>query len=200
LILATTILETAQGTFTVSTHGNGGTDRCLAIYQGDLGAPGTAIRLHSSCIFGEALMACDCDCGPQLVTALKEIDARGAGVVIYLYQEGRGAGLDMKIRGMEQQRTRGVNSYEAYASLGMPRDLRDYSLAVRALADLKVSKNITLLSNNPSKREALEKFGYTIDAQVAMAYQVDKRAYEYLMMKQVEGKHSLDFTRISFIG
>jgi 3,4-dihydroxy 2-butanone 4-phosphate synthase/GTP cyclohydrolase II len=200
LILASTILETAHGTFTVSTHGDGGPERCLAIYRGDLSIPGTTVRFHSSCIFGETLLAYDCDCGQQLATALREIGTRRSGIVVYLYQEGRGAGLDMKIRGMECQRVQGVNSYEAYASLGLPRDLRDYSLAGTALADLKVAKTVTLLSNNPAKREALEGLGYVIDSQVAMSYQVSKRAYEYLLMKQVEGKHSLDFSRINFVG
>ncbi|ONK10494.1 hypothetical protein [Streptomyces sp. MP131-18] len=199
MILASTVLETAHGTFDVATHGAEGPERCLSISQGELGEHGTAVRIHSSCVFGEALLACDCDCGPQLATALNEINRRGVGLVVYLYQEGRGAGLDLKIRGMERQRLEGVNSYQAYSSLGLPRDLRDYSLAAVAMRDLKVSKNVTLLSNNPTKREAMEKLGYRIVEQVAMSYQVNRRAYSYLLMKQSEGMHTLDLGKIDFV-
>ncbi|MEI7033339.1 GTP cyclohydrolase II [Streptomyces pratensis] len=200
MIIATTVLETAQGEFNVSTHGvEGSAERCLSISQGDLSEAGTVVRLHSSCIFGEALAACDCDCGPQLVTAMQEVDKRGSGAIVYLYQEGRGAGLDFKIQGMERQRVRGINSYQAYESLGLPRDLRDYALAGTALADLGFARAVTLMSNNPTKRKALEELGYTVEAQFALSYAVSQRAYDYLMMKQVEGDHSLDFDKISFV-
>lgn len=168
--------------------------------QGDLSEPGTVIRLHSSCIFGEALLACDCDCGPQLATAMQEVNRRGSGAIVYLYQEGRGAGLDLKIEGMERQRLRGINSYQAYDSLGLPRDLRDYSLAGEALNDLGVAKAVTVMSNNPTKLKALEELGYTIQSQFALSYEVSQRAYDYLLMKQVEGDHSLDFGKINFVG
>ncbi|MCF3165788.1 GTP cyclohydrolase II [Streptomyces violaceoruber] len=200
MIIATTVLETAQGEFSVSTHGTEGSpERCLTISQGYLGAAGTVVRLHSSCIFGEALSACDCDCGPQLATAMQEVDKRGSGTIVYLYQEGRGAGLDLKIQGMERQRIKGINSYQAYESLGLPRDMRDYSLAGTALADLGFAKTVTLMSNNPTKRSALERLGYVVESQFALSYTVSQRAYDYLKMKQVEGEHSLDFDKIDFV-
>jgi len=200
VILASTVLETARGAFKVSTHGADGPDRCLSISVGDLTRSGAAVRLHSACIFGEALAACDCDCGPQLATAMQEVARRGSGVVIYLYQEGRGAGIDLKIQGMELQRVKGINSYEAYATLGLSRDLREYSLAQVALEDLKLADHVALLSNNPTKRAALESFGYVIDEQVALSYQVSQRAFEYLHMKHAEGQHALDFDKIRFVG
>ena len=175
-------------------------ERCLTISQGDLTVPGVALRIHSSCIFGEALLANDCDCGQQLSTAMEEINRRGRGAVVYLYQEGRGAGIDLKIEGMERQRTRGLNSYESYASLGLPPDLRDYSLAGTALEDMSFAKRITLMSNNPSKCKALEELGYLVESQVALSYEVSWRAYDYLVMKQNEGQHTLDFNKISFVG
>ncbi|GGX13774.1 GTP cyclohydrolase II [Streptomyces lomondensis] len=200
MIIATTLLETAHGTFSVSTHEDGTGQRCLSMSHGDLSDAGTAVRLHSSCIFGEALMATDCDCGPQLHTTMQEITKRGAGAIVYLFQEGRGAGLDLKIRGMETQRVRGVNSYEAYASLGLGRDMRDYSVAGTALADLGMAEQVTLISNNPLKRQALEELGYQVESQIALSYEVSKHAYEYLLMKQVEGDHTVDFGKIKFVG
>lgn len=200
MILARTILDTLYGTFSVATHGAGGSERCLSIAQGDLEVDGTAVRLHSSCFFGEALLASDCDCGQQLASALREINERGSGLLVYMHQEGRGAGLDAKIRGMERQRVEGINSYEAYALLGLKRDTRDYSLAAVVMQDLNLAKTVTLLSNNPAKREAMEALGYTIAGQVAMSYEVNRRAYQYLLMKHVEGEHSFDFDKIRFVG
>jgi 3,4-dihydroxy 2-butanone 4-phosphate synthase / GTP cyclohydrolase II len=201
VIISTTVLETSHGRFRVSSHGvKDNPERCLTIAQGDVTGPGTALRIHSSCVFGEALLASDCDCGQQLSTAMEEINRRGRGAVVYLYQEGRGAGIDLKIKGMERQRTQGVNSYESYASLGLPPDLRDYWFAGTALEDLGFAKRITLMSNNPSKRKALEELGYVIESQIALSYEVSRRAYNYLLMKQNEGRHTLDFSKISFVG
>jgi GTP cyclohydrolase II len=195
-----TRLETALGTFRVAVHTSEDTpEHCVSISQGDLSAPGVVVRLHSSCLFGEAFLASDCDCGAQLSTALAEIDRRGRGVVVYLYQEGRGAGLDLKCRAMEQQHVAGLNSYESYELLGLPRDLRQYNLAGVALRDLGVSGQVTALFNNPQKHEALERFGYTIVEHLVVPYEVSIRAYDYLQMKRDVGAHALDFSKISFV-
>ncbi len=200
MILSTTILETAHGTYSVSMHQDNEGERCLTLSMGELHAPGTLVRLHSSCLFGEALMAYDCDCGQQLAMALEEISRRGAGVVVYLFQEGRGAGLDRKIEGMERQRVLGLNSYEAYESLGLARDVRSYRVAATALADLEVARAITLMSNNPTKLTAMEELGYKVESCLALSYEVNPRAYEYLLMKRTHGRHTLDFSKISFVG
>jgi len=200
MIMADTVLETAHGSLAVRLHQDGNAPQCLSIATGDLTQPGVAVRMHSSCVFGEALFATDCDCGQQLSAAMQEIQRRGSGVVVYLYQEGRGAGLAAKIQGMEHQRTFGVNSYESYAALGIPRDDRDYSPALGALEDLQVCHDIALMSNNPLKQEALEKAGYQVREHVFLVYELDRRAYEYLMMKKREGSHALDLDRIRFVG
>lgn len=198
MIVTRTPLDTAFGSFDVTLHANDA-DRCLTFAAGDLGAPGTMVRLHSSCLFGEAFGACDCDCGPQLRSVLTEIGSRGAGVVVYLFQEGRGAGLEQKIRGMALQSATGINSYDAYDALSLPRDARDYAIAGVALADLDVAREITLMSNNPLKRAAIEGLGFQVTAQAALPYRVDGRAYDYLLMKREQGDHLLDFSKIEFV-
>ena len=187
-----------HGTFTVSLHADKHGERCIALSLGDLQTPGLPIRLHSSCVFGEALGACDCDCGAQLGTALAEVNRRGAGVVVYLYQEGRGAGLEAKIRAMSRQQDRRISSYEAYEELGLPRDNRDYAVAVTALTDLGVSREVILMSNNPLKQEAMERYGFRVVGHVALSYPAHKNSYEYLVMKQTEGRHAIDLDKIKF--
>jgi GTP cyclohydrolase II len=198
MIVTATLLDTPYGTFDVTMHADGDT-RCLTFSMGNLGVPGTIVRMHSSCLFGEAFGACDCDCGPQLRSVLTEIGTRGAGIVVYLFQEGRGAGLEQKIRGMATQRATGVNSYEAYAALSLPRDMRDYTVAGVALRDMGVSQQITLMSNNPLKREAIESLGFEVTTQTALPYRVDGRAYDYLLMKREHGDHLVDFSKIEFV-
>jgi GTP cyclohydrolase II len=198
MIVTRTPLDTRYGTFDATMHAND-TDRCLTFSAGDLSTPGTIVRPHSSCLFGEAFGACDCDCGPQLRSVLAEIGRRGAGVVVYLFQEGRGAGLEQKIRGMSLQRATGINSYDAYDSLSLPRDGRDYAIAGVALADMGVAREITLMSNNPLKRAAIERLGFRVTAQTALPYRVDERAYDYLLMKREQGDHLVDFSKIEFV-
>jgi GTP cyclohydrolase II len=198
MITARTLIETAAGAFTVCHHSCD--DRsCLTFSRGNLEQSGTLVRLHSSCLFGKVLGALDCDCGPQLRIALTEIDRVGAGVVVYMFQEGRGAGILIKIRGMGLQRGRYLNSYEAYDLMGVQRYLRDYYEGVVALRDLGVSCHIRLMTNNPLKVLKLEEAGYIIDELVALSYEVDKLAYGYLTMKRDIGNHTLDFSKIQFI-
>jgi GTP cyclohydrolase II len=60
------------------------------------GAP--LVRLHSECFTGDLLGSLRCDCGPQLRGALRRMAEEGAGVLLYLAQEGRGIGLVNKLR------------------------------------------------------------------------------------------------------
>jgi len=198
MITARTLIETAAGAFTVCHHACENRS-CLTFSRGNLEQPGTLVRLHSSCLFGEALGALDCDCGPQLRSALMEISRTGAGVVVYMNQEGRGTGILTKISGMELQRVYGLNSYEAYDMMGVQRDLRDYSEGVAALRDLGVSRHIRLITNNPLKVLKLEEVGYIIDEVVALSYEVDMLAFGYLTMKRDIGNHTLDFSKIQFL-
>ncbi len=198
MITARTILEFEGGRFEVTHHEDAG-QSCLSFSTGDLGTPDVLVRLHSSCLFGEALGAVDCDCGPQLWAALREMGRAGRGVVTYSYQEGRGAGIVEKIRAMEIQRVEGVNTYEAYRRLGLAPDSRDYSAAIAALQDLGVCRTITLISNNPLKQGQLEAAGFQVRRLVSLPYSVDVRAYEYLKVKRDVGHHIVDLTKLIFV-
>ena len=198
MITARTILDVEGGRFRVAHH-QFGDDECLSMSIGDLSTQSVLVRLHSSCLFGEALGAFDCDCGPQLRAALKEMGRVGAGVVTYSYQEGRGAGIAAKIRAMEVQRLENTNTYDAYERLGLARDSRDYGTAIAALRDLNVSRRISLVSNNPLKLRQLEWAGFHVERVVSPPYRADVRAYDYLRLKRDVGEHTLDLSIVTFV-
>lgn len=123
----------------------------------DLGAPLLA-RVHSSCATSECLMGRDCDCAEQLEAALATMAEAGRGVVFYLMQEGRGAGLTAKARDrmMVQASGHRLTTFEAYAAMGLPADLRRYDLVAPMARLLGVRAPIRLLTNNPEKASAVE--------------------------------------------
>ncbi len=118
------------------------------------------VRLHSECFTGDLLGSLRCDCGPQLRAALARIAAEGAGVVLYLAQEGRGIGLASKLRAYELQDT-GLDTLDANRALGWQADERNFRVAATMLQALGLPR-IRLLSNNPDKLAALTACGIEI--------------------------------------
>ncbi len=108
-----------------------------------------------------------CDCGFQLQEALKRISEEGAGVLLYLRQEGRGIGLLNKIKAYHLQ-DGGADTVEANEKLGFAADMRDYSMCQVMLEHLNVT-SVNLMTNNPRKVKALEKYGLNVAARVPLA-------------------------------
>lgn len=133
----------------------------VALSLGDLQSSAPLVRLHSECLTGDVLGSCRCDCGPQLKKSMEMITADGAGVFIYLRQEGRGIGLTEKIKAYALQ-DKGLDTVEANTALGHRVDLREYDVAVRILKDLGLHK-IRLMSNNPDKVEYLRANGFEVE-------------------------------------
>ncbi len=118
-------------------------------------------RVHSSCLTSECLMGCDCDCAGQLEDALERIAARGRGAIVYLMQEGRGAGLSAKARDRMLVQASGsrLTTFDAYERMGLPPDLRRYDAVASMLAMLDVRGPLRLLTNNPEKLGAVARGG-----------------------------------------
>jgi 3,4-dihydroxy 2-butanone 4-phosphate synthase/GTP cyclohydrolase II len=162
----------------------------LALVRGKIdGKTPVLVRVHSECLTGDVFGSKRCDCGPQLATALESISTAGAGVLVYMRQEGRGIGLAQKIHAYKLQEE-GADTVEANEKLGFPMDLREYGIGAQILVDLGVIK-IRLMTNNPRKVVGLEGHGLEIVEQVAVRIPPNKHNRAYLKTKKTKMGHLL---------
>lgn len=162
----------------------------LALVKGTIDPETPAlVRVHSECLTGDVFGSCRCDCGPQLHTALEQIEAAGSGVLVYMRQEGRGIGLPAKIHAYKLQE-QGLDTVEANEKLGYAPDLRDYGLGAQILSDLGVRK-IRLMTNNPRKVVGLEAFNLEIVEQVPIRSVANPHNARYLATKKKKLGHLL---------
>lgn len=149
------------------------------------------VRIHSSCLTGDLLDSLRCDCGDQLHMALEMISQEGAGVLIYLPQEGRGIGLGQKIKAYRLQ-DKGLDTVEANQALGFKADMRDYGIGIQILKDLGLSR-VRLLTNNPKKTDAFIYDGFDLEVvdQVPIVAPVNEHNARYLATKREKLGHHL---------
>jgi 3,4-dihydroxy 2-butanone 4-phosphate synthase / GTP cyclohydrolase II len=164
----------------------------LAFVKGkvDDGEP-VLVRVHSECLTGDVFGSLRCDCGEQLADAMKRINAEGRGVFLYMRQEGRGIGLNNKLKAYSLQ-DQGMDTVEANHALGFPADLRDYCTGAEILADLGIKK-LRLLTNNPKKISGIEGFGLEIVERVSIQMHHNSRNLKYLKTKKEKMGHMLKF-------
>ncbi|MGN2639072.1 GTP cyclohydrolase II [Nocardia takedensis] len=148
------------------------------------------VRIHSRCLYGDALGSEDCDCGPELDLAMDMIQGEGSGVLAYLEQEGRGAGLIAKALGLRESERHDVDTFTSYDRLGLPRDARSYVPAARGLRALGL-RRVRLLTNNPTKAAALEANGIRVIVEPLLTRPRSERARRYLQTKRDAGSHWL---------
>lgn len=151
---------------------------------------GCLVRVHSRCLYGEGLGSDDCDCGDELTESMDRIQAEGAGVLVYLEQEGRGAGLIWKARGYRESELSGSDTFDSYRRLGLDADTRRYAPAAHALRDLDLTR-VRLLTNNPDKCQALTEAGITV---VPVALTIAPRSWrgrQYLQAKRRHRGHTI---------
>src|SRR5215475_113851 len=162
----------------------------VALVKGDVdGAENVLVRVHSECLTGDVFHSLRCDCGEQLEQALAQIEAEGAGVLLYMAQEGRGIGLLNKLRAYELQEL-GRDTVEANLELGFPADARDYGIGNQILADLGLT-TIRILTNNPKKLTGIDGFGLTVVEQVPIEVQPNEENRRYLSAKRDKLGHRL---------
>ena len=162
----------------------------LMIVKGDVrGKSDVLMRIHSECLTGDVFGSHRCDCGEQLENALCSIEEQGEGIVIYMRQEGRGIGLTNKIKAYTLQ-DQGYDTVEANVKLGFPPDMREYSLAAQMLRELDV-KSVKLLTNNPEKKEDLERWGITVSKRVPIVIKANSINAKYLNTKKEKMRHML---------
>jgi GTP cyclohydrolase II len=169
--------------------GDGGTEH-LAIL---IGAPdpksGVLVRLHSECFTGDVLASLRCDCGQQLQGAITTIAASGGGVLLYLAQEGRGIGLVNKLRAYQLQDA-GFDTIDANEQLGFDADERVYLPAAEMLRQLGYTA-VRLLTNNPDKVAALQRYGIDVVERVPHVFPANGHNERYLNTKATRSGHFL---------
>ncbi len=164
-------------------------DVYLALLRGEIGDGRSVLtRLHSECLTGDALGSLRCDCGTQLRQAAREIAAEGRGVLVYATDhEGRGIGLVNKLRAYMLQEE-GEDTIDANCRLGYPPDARSYTAAADCLALLGV-RSVRLLTNNPSKVEALRSAGIDVEKTIPLRTSPHVRNIDYLHAKEARLGH-----------
>jgi 3,4-dihydroxy 2-butanone 4-phosphate synthase/GTP cyclohydrolase II len=190
--IATTRLPSKYGDFNLYLYEDAESGHHhLALVKGDpAAAERPLVRVHSQCLTGDIFGSLRCDCGEQLGKALEMIDQSGAGVFLYMRQEGRSIGLANKIKAYALQDT-GRDTVEANEDLGFPADPRDYGIGAQILADLGLSK-IRLLTNNPRKIVGLEAYGLEVVERVPIEVCPNPNNVGYLAAKRAKLGHLLE--------
>lgn len=152
------------------------------------------LRIHSECLTGDAFASLRCDCGPQLQFAMKKIADNGAGMLIYLRQEGRGIGLLNKIKAYNLQ-DQGADTVEANVLLGFESDQRSYFFCKGIFEFFNVS-SVNVMTNNPLKLQALDEIGIKVNERVPLNDGHNCHNKHYLTTKKNKMGHILTIADI----
>ena len=174
------MLPTESGNFRVRVTVDGGKEHSL-LYTGLDTSTIPLVRIHSECLTGDAFGSLKCDCGPQLKHAMEAIQSEGSGAIVYLRQEGRGIGLDAKIKAYALQ-DQGLDTLDANLALGHPADGRDYSIAAKILLENGIDE-VRLMTNNPHKISGLESHGVKVVERIPHITGVGEENKHYLETK-----------------
>ncbi|HJX34991.1 MAG TPA: GTP cyclohydrolase II, partial [Desulfatiglandales bacterium] len=181
--VAETVLPTSFGEFKALAFVNDIDDyEHLALVKGDISPEkDVLVRVHSQCLTGDVFGSFRCDCGNQLEKAMEMVQKEGAGVILYMQQEGRGIGLANKLKAYALQ-DQGRDTVEANNELGFEADLRDYGVGAQILSAIGIRK-MRLITNNPKKIKGLEGYGLVIKGRVPIETIPRPENMKYLLTK-----------------
>lgn len=175
-------LKTAKGVFDFLCFDRGEVHPNIALTIGDYRARVPLVRIQSECLSGHVFASLTCDCAGQRDDAMDMIVEEGAGILIHLWQEGRGIGLANKVRGYAVQLNEGADTVDANVIIGRGIDERKYNDAAEILRILAVPK-VRLITNNPSKINGLTELGIDVVETVPVPPRVNELNKRYLQTK-----------------
>ena len=189
--VTSTILPTHSGDFQSVAFKNLLDDQIhIALVKGEINEDKpTLVRVHSQCLTGDVFGSYRCDCGEQLNKSMEMIEQEGTGVLLYLYQEGRGIGIVNKLKAYALQ-DQGYDTVDANVMLGFAPDPRQYGVGAQILEDIGVKK-MKLLTNNPTKRVGLEGFGLEVVERIAIVADYKPDNSDYMETKRTRMGHIL---------
>ena len=187
--VTSTILPTHSGEFRAVVFKNILNDQThIALVKGEIQEDEpTLVRVHSQCLTGDVFGSYRCDCGEQLKKSMEMIDQEGKGVLLYLYQEGRGIGLVNKMKAYALQ-DEGKDTVQANEELGFKPDLRDYGIGAQILRKVGLGQ-IRIMTNNPRKIVGLEGYGLHLVERVHIEVQAKEDNIKYLRTKREKMGH-----------
>jgi GTP cyclohydrolase II len=180
------LVETSDSEIVLFRQHGFGEHLAIVIGEPDVGTA-VPVRLHSACLTGDLLGSLRCDCGDQLRRAISRVTSLGGGVLLYLDQEGRGIGLANKLRAYALQDA-GLDTLDADQHLGFLPDERTYDVAAAMLRTLGI-KRIRLLTNNPSKIDALTEHGIEVVGRIPLVAPITPHNQRYLRAKVDRAGH-----------
>lgn len=190
---ASSKLPTLFGDFTINIWQNVLSNKeHIVLTKGDIkGKEEIPVRIHSQCLTGDIFHSLKCDCGEQLEASLKYISKQGAGILLWLRQEGRGIGLTNKIKAYNIQDTLNLDTVEANLKLNLPIDVRKFDEAVEII-NYYDPKSIQLLTNNPQKVAEMEQYLGKRITRKELIIKSNPKNDNYLKVKQHKLNHMLN--------
>lgn len=148
------------------------------------------VRIDSGCLTGMVFGDRTCDCHEQLLIAIESAIENGIGFIIHIpSQDGRGMGIDFKLKTLDEQYYNHLNTVESAKKVSHLEniDRRTYHGAVGCLKLLGVKLNMRLniATNNPEKIEAFKLAGFTnLNTSRVFATHISDEVKKHLSAKQ----------------
>jgi GTP cyclohydrolase II len=192
------LLKTERGVFDAFCFDDGRPQPPVAFGFGAYQERTPLLRIQSDCLTGLIFGSLTCDCAGQRNDALEAITSDGSGLLIHLWQEGRGIGLADKMRAYARQINDGADTVDANILVGRGVDERTYDDVALILGELEIPA-VRLLTNNPAKLDALRSLGVQITEVTLVPPRVNPLNRNYVRTKAVRMNHAIDLSTIDAV-